>query len=248
MKNIPGPSSNYCAGQLAPFRAGGFTLIELLAVIGVLSILLALFLPAIGRSKTTAQLTAHAQQIRQHAALLTMYTTVSDGYYPIADPTSSEYCMIVWYQPLIKAGLAGSFRDFQFVGQSGRDLPTSYLSANFVVEQAIFDASATQPPTEDEWPVARIRATQVRQPSDKGILFSLVVLPASNSPHWCCLPEAPPGPVAYADGSAVVARWTDLLPGGLLRVRNWVGYAVYSTWNGVRGSDRASGSPPFSMP
>ncbi|MBL0927556.1 MAG: type II secretion system protein [Phycisphaerales bacterium] len=245
---LPGPSSNYFAGQPAPFRAGGFTLIELLAVVGVLSILLALFLPAIGGAKDAATRTAHAQQIRQYAALIEMYTTLSDGYFPLYDPKSAGESAGKWYRPLIKAGLAESRREFIFSGHDLESYPAAHMGTAFVAEQSVFDPEGVPLPQDTILPPARVRASQVRQPSDKGILFSTKVPTPDYYKAWCCLPAAPLGPVAYVDGSAVIARWTDLLPGGWLRVRGPIGYPVWTTWNGVRGVDRATGVPPFSIP
>ncbi|MBL0927553.1 MAG: type II secretion system protein [Phycisphaerales bacterium] len=245
---MPGPSSNYFAGQPAPFRAGGFTLIELLAVIGVLSILLALFLPALGGAKDAATRTAHAQQIRQYAALIAMYTTLSDGYYPLIDPTSVGASTGAWYKPLIKVGLGESRRDFIFSGHPLDGTPAAGMGATFVTEQSVFDPARAPWPEGTLLPVGRVRASQVRQPSDKGILFSNNVPTSEYYKVWCCLPDAPLGPVAYVDGSAVIARWTDLLPGGWFRARGDIGFPVWTTWNGVRGTDRATGSPPFPIP
>jgi len=62
------------------FRTG-FTLVELLVVIAVLGVLIALLLPALGRSKEQARRTVCGQHERQIVIAELMYTRENAGYY-----------------------------------------------------------------------------------------------------------------------------------------------------------------------
>ena len=61
--------------------AGGFTLVELLVVIAVIGVLIALLLPAIGRSKEQARRTICRQNERQIVMAELMYARENEGNY-----------------------------------------------------------------------------------------------------------------------------------------------------------------------
>lgn len=63
------------------FRAA-FTLIELLVVIGIVSILIAMLLPAMSRAKEQAKTVRCASQLRQVGIALNNYATVNKGLLP----------------------------------------------------------------------------------------------------------------------------------------------------------------------
>ena len=81
-----------------PYRVSGkarvgFTLIELLVVIAIIAILAAMLLPALARSKKTAQRVACASQLRQLAIANTLYLDEFDQKFPthVAGPVLSYY-------------------------------------------------------------------------------------------------------------------------------------------------------------
>lgn len=62
----------------------GFTLVELLTVMGIVSALIGLLMPALSKARRAAQSVQCLSNLRQMAMAAHAYATVYDGYYPIA--------------------------------------------------------------------------------------------------------------------------------------------------------------------
>ncbi len=60
----------------------GFTLVELLVVIGIISVLVAMLLPALNKAREAAQKTACASNLRQVGQALHMYANDNHGWIP----------------------------------------------------------------------------------------------------------------------------------------------------------------------
>jgi len=65
-------------------RRAGFTLIELLVVAGVMTVLLGILLPAMGRARRAGRSVVCLSQLRQMAIAANVYVSSNDGYYPLA--------------------------------------------------------------------------------------------------------------------------------------------------------------------
>ncbi|MEX2671856.1 MAG: type II secretion system protein [Phycisphaeraceae bacterium] len=61
---------------------GGFTLIELLVVVGIIALLMAILLPALGRARQEALKSSCASNLRQWGLALQTFSTDSNGYFP----------------------------------------------------------------------------------------------------------------------------------------------------------------------
>lgn len=75
------------ARPLSSLIRRGFTLLELLAVVGVVSILLALLLPALAGSRRAAQSVGCLNNLRAFGQAITMYRNEHNGLLPYADRT-----------------------------------------------------------------------------------------------------------------------------------------------------------------
>ncbi|MCC6143643.1 MAG: prepilin-type N-terminal cleavage/methylation domain-containing protein [Candidatus Hydrogenedentes bacterium] len=74
-------------------RRRGFTLIELLVVIGIIAILTAILLPALGRARSQARSTQCVNNLRQLYLANTMYAAEHDGRYVPAAPDMYDFML-----------------------------------------------------------------------------------------------------------------------------------------------------------
>lgn len=81
----PSPRLGCIARGLTPSRSHpkGFTLIELLVVISIISLLVAILLPALSGARDAARDTICKANLRSAGQAITMYADDYDGYYPI---------------------------------------------------------------------------------------------------------------------------------------------------------------------
>lgn len=74
----------------------GFTLVELLVVIGIIAVLLAMLLPALGSAREQAKSVKCLSNLRQLSLLASMYCNNNGGTYPIAYYTDSAGAFHCW--------------------------------------------------------------------------------------------------------------------------------------------------------
>jgi len=211
----------------------GFTLVELLAVAGISLLLLGIAMPAYRSTRKSALGLTELATIRNDAVLVQAYAGEYDGLFP-QDVPSPWVNAVSWARPMRQAGIVASETDLWWrVDQDGAWVHM-VLSAAAVMNPGLMRLDHTVPAQDAR--TAPIRISRVAWPSGKGLLYPNQGSAASGA-VWCC-GEAAPAPVAFVDGSAIEAAWTELNPSGVLQIQDNVGYPVYSTWNGIEGRDR----------
>ena len=68
-----------------PVASGGFTLVELLVVIGIISLLVSILLPALNKARQQANLIDCESRLRQMGQALNIYVSENDGLLPYGD-------------------------------------------------------------------------------------------------------------------------------------------------------------------
>lgn len=233
-------------------RRIGFTLVEVLAVIGIVAVIVAIALPAIGSARKRASAVASAANLQQLGLILQAYVQSHQDRYPFAaggqllpmggcgSISSSDpfFLSIAW------PGVLTEYRDASnpprsFLSPGARRLtgcpwwPTSYqMSASFL---ASWEAWTVGPPAPE---LARaVNTSEVQAPAQKALLYD------GEAPYLGPVPEDGSRadfsvPVLTADGSVRERRPRDATPPVANRV-NPAGTPrpLHDTPLGVRGFD-----------
>jgi prepilin-type N-terminal cleavage/methylation domain-containing protein len=83
------PDLDRCC-RLSSARSAGFTLIELLVVVGIIAILLAIVVPAVGQARESARRTVCLGNLRQLHQSLALFAAANKGGAPIGHRTKSK--------------------------------------------------------------------------------------------------------------------------------------------------------------
>src|SRR5438046_331950 len=77
-------------------RSAGFTLVELLVVIGIIGLLVAILLPALGKARDSAQTLKCLANCRTLGSAFQMYANEHKGWLPY--PTTSQGEPMLWFR------------------------------------------------------------------------------------------------------------------------------------------------------
>ncbi len=95
--------------SIAPLPRSGFTLVELLVVIVIIAVLLGMLLPAVSLVRQSARAAVCSSNMRQVGALLLVYVTDQDAFFPMAldnnNGTLFNNDVIPWRQAMVNAGV-----------------------------------------------------------------------------------------------------------------------------------------------
>ncbi|MBX3321927.1 MAG: type II secretion system protein [Phycisphaeraceae bacterium] len=212
-----------------------FSIIELIVTIGIVMILIGLLLPAISQAREQAKRTHNLSSIRGAMMMLTQYTSDHQEYYPLGW-TDVVNAAMYWHLPLQISGHIDSWQD---LGIINRDQNRTLIA---MTQTAILNQNTFVPGAGlhlHEQPLRSQQTSTIRYSSHKGILFQYYVEASGKIPatEWCCGRDAPVAPIAFADGSALLATYKqfDVQPLPALHLR--VGTPVATTWHGLAGRD-----------
>ena len=115
LTNAAAAASRSFKQPIRPSR--GFTLVELLVVIGIIALLIAILLPALGKARAQANQVACASNLRQMGIAMTMYINET-RHYPGAQAVAGGRQFAIWPTRLRKMMRAPGFKSGA-VGSTG---------------------------------------------------------------------------------------------------------------------------------
>lgn len=217
-------------------RCAGFTLIEVVVVLGVLTVLIGLFLPAVAGSWERAQLVADGAHVRQTFGLVTLYANDHDDHYPVGH-ANAQLAAMRWYRPILAGGYAESEAD---IDPCCWDRPWGIgitLSVCMVYEPRYMRFGWTQPV--DEQASVPVAQHQVTYPSLKGVMVRAMegYYARQGGRAFCCT-DRWTAPIAFGDGSIEFGDYISFNFGEPPITENAIGWPVMSTWGGYLARDR----------
>lgn len=117
-----------------PVLLCAFSLVELLVVISIISLLLGIFLPALGRVRAIAKQTLCQSRLRQWGFAFEVYATENDNFYPHIDGldrSASRADLFGWVDMLPPLMEEKPWREYKLWHKPGRDTIFQCPSATF---------------------------------------------------------------------------------------------------------------------
>ena len=103
-----------------------FTLIELLVVISIISLLIAILLPALKNARTSAHMATSLSNVRQVQIAISMYTNDFNGFVPPGRDASDNTNTRFWTHRILEPRYVSSMKVFW---SPGRDLSNYNFAA-----------------------------------------------------------------------------------------------------------------------
>lgn len=235
-----------------------FTLIELLVVIIVVSILLAIALPALGRARTSARVGGGTQVVRQLVGSLGLYAGDHRGEFPFFGTPGDPYAPVMLHGKEIRWGYFRTHRWFwasvvypEYIDATrdvlegldraeslaSQGFPSEIVASRFQMSSTAFaDPRFWRDDPEGNWMrtsyFRAMRHADVVHPASKGILGADLGGPGGLQPL------GPEHPIGLADGSArtVTSSYLDSKP-AVSRPFGALPFAIEATPDGLAGRD-----------
>ncbi|MGI9015013.1 MAG: type IV pilin protein [Phycisphaerales bacterium] len=244
----------------------GFTLIEVLVVVAIISILMAITIPAMQHARVNSQATASLATMRQLQAALAMYSQNNRNGYPFFGKPGDPYApltigrteidpmgtglTIAWHSRFWASAIApylGSgmpHLEGEPIFRAHPDFPSSraphgsdVLIGRFRMTHTAFAGPAFWKSDGDfnGSDIHGMRDTQVRYPSNKGILLDLG---GPDSHVWYS--DRKSARVSFADGSVRAIKWSaeaNIQPARSPSYLLLTAFPIMATTDGLAGID-----------
>ena len=239
-----------------PSGRRAFSLIELMVVIGIIGILIAIILPALGGARGASRRTVSLGNLRSLTQILELYTQRYDDTYPWGQ-SGINWCGIpMWFDPIwelnrqwpillydeletVELRAISLAPGAQREAVSGIDPcghpPSYWYSRSFLARPETWSGSAVADPSL----LRAVRVSWVSFPSQKVLLWEWEMPYLNRLPRMSGVDIDEAVPMAFADGHAALmapslatAPVPNPFPGGGDPLRR-----LHNTRNGVRGHD-----------